>query len=57
VRHDPDQRRDLVLAAKGGHVSDGQCMNRLTAARTTDLGEGAALYEERVTLTPARDRA
>jgi anaerobic selenocysteine-containing dehydrogenase len=53
VRHDPAQRRDVVIAAKGGHLTDGQCMNRLTSARTTDLGEGAALYEERVRLTPS----
>jgi len=52
VRHDPAQRRDVVLAAKGGHLRDGRCMNLLITARTTDLGEGAALYEQPVRLSP-----
>jgi anaerobic selenocysteine-containing dehydrogenase len=53
VRHDPNQRRDVVLAAKGGHHGTGHCMNRLVRARTSDLGEGAALYEEGVRLVSA----
>ena len=53
VRHDPAQRRDVALAAKGGHLSDGRCMNLLIRGRTTDLGEGGALYDERVRLLPA----
>jgi len=50
VRHDPAQRRDVALAAKGGHLSDGRCMNAVIRARTTDIGEGGALYDERVRL-------
>jgi hypothetical protein len=43
----------VLLAAKGGHQRDGQCMNVLIAARTTDIGEGGALYDEWVRLTAA----
>jgi anaerobic selenocysteine-containing dehydrogenase len=50
VRHDPRQRRDVALMAKGGHLADGRCANALIRARTTDGGEGAALYDERVRL-------
>ncbi len=52
LRHDPLQRRDVVLAAKGGHLRDGGCFNALVRARTTDLGEGGALYDERVRIVP-----
>jgi anaerobic selenocysteine-containing dehydrogenase len=50
VRHDADQRRDVVLLPKGGHLRDGRCANVLVRARTTDLGEGAAYYDEGVRL-------
>ena len=50
VRHDPAQRRDVALAAKGGHLGDGRCLNAVIRARTTDIGEGGALYDERVRL-------
>jgi anaerobic selenocysteine-containing dehydrogenase len=50
VKHDPKQRRDIALMAKGGHVSAGRCANAITRARLTDLGDGGALYEERVRL-------
>jgi anaerobic selenocysteine-containing dehydrogenase len=50
IRHDPAQRRDVALAAKGGHLADGRCMNAVIEARTTDIGEGGALYDERVRL-------
>ena len=53
VRHDRQQRRDVALAAKGGHLGDGRCMNALIAARTTDIGEGGALYDEPVRLVVA----
>lgn len=52
VRHDERQRRDVALMPKGGHLSTGGCANALTAARLTDAGEGAALYEELVRLRP-----
>jgi anaerobic selenocysteine-containing dehydrogenase len=56
VRHDPRQRRDVAIAAKGGHLSTGQCMNALISARTTDIGEGGALYDEPVRLVPVTAR-
>ena len=52
MQHDPAQRRDVALAAKGGHLSQGQCFNLMIDARTTDLGEGGALYDQRVRLEP-----
>jgi anaerobic selenocysteine-containing dehydrogenase len=52
VRHDPKQRRDVALMAKGGHLSSGRCANAITQARVTDMGEGGALYEEPVRLVP-----
>jgi anaerobic selenocysteine-containing dehydrogenase len=50
LRHDARQRRDVAIIPKGGHYRDGRCANALLRARTTDLGEGAALYDERVRL-------
>jgi anaerobic selenocysteine-containing dehydrogenase len=52
VAHDPSQRRDVAIIPKGGHLRDGRCANALVRARTTDLGEGGALYDERVRLVP-----
>ncbi|WP_437593434.1 molybdopterin-dependent oxidoreductase [Sorangium sp. So ce1000] len=52
LRHDPAQRRDVALIPKGGHLRDGRCANALITARTTDIGEGGALYEERVRIEP-----
>ncbi len=53
VAHDSRQRRDVALVPKGGHLKDGRCANTLLRARLTDLGEGGALYDERVRLVPA----
>jgi anaerobic selenocysteine-containing dehydrogenase len=50
IRYDGQQRRDVAILPKGGHYGDGRCANALLRARTTDLGEGAALYDERVRL-------
>jgi anaerobic selenocysteine-containing dehydrogenase len=50
IHHDAQQRRDVAIIPKGGHYRDGRCANALMRARTTDLGEGAALYDERVRL-------
>lgn len=50
VRHDPTQRRDVALLAKGGHFRDGRCANALVEAQLTDLGEGGALYDQPVRL-------
>jgi predicted molibdopterin-dependent oxidoreductase YjgC len=54
VKHDARQRRDVVLLPKGGHLRDGRCANALVTARTTDLGEGAAYYDEGVRLRALR---
>lgn len=53
VRHDPEQRRDVALVAKGGGVRAGRCANALIGARLTDHGEGAGLHDELVRLVPA----
>jgi anaerobic selenocysteine-containing dehydrogenase len=53
VAYDAKQRRDVALVPKGGHMRDGRCPNVLVRAVTTDIGEGAALYDERVRLVPA----
>jgi anaerobic selenocysteine-containing dehydrogenase len=52
VTHDPRQRRDVALVPKGGHVRDGRSANTLVRAAITDIGEGGALYDERVRLVP-----
>ena len=53
VRHDDRVRPGLVLLPKGGRLRDGSCANLLIRARATDLGGGAAFYEEPVRLLPA----
>jgi len=52
MTHDDSVRRGLVVVPKGGSPSLGRGSNAITAARLTDLGEGAALYEEPVRLDP-----
>lgn len=52
VVHDVGQRSDVAILPKGGWISDGQCANRLIAARLTDDGDGAAYYDEQVRLEP-----
>jgi anaerobic selenocysteine-containing dehydrogenase len=52
VRHDPAQRRDVALIPKGGHYRDAAAANLLIRAALTDIGEGGALYDERVRLVP-----
>lgn len=53
VLHDPMQRTDVALVAKGGRFAAGRCANALIRARHTDHGEGAALHDELVRLAPA----
>jgi anaerobic selenocysteine-containing dehydrogenase len=48
VRHDPQQRSDIALMAKGGHWHGGRCANSLVSAATSDIGDGGALYDENV---------
>ena len=55
VRHDPSVHREVVVVPKGGSFARGRSANALTAARLTDDGEGAALYEEPVRLDPVVD--
>lgn len=50
VHHDPRQRRDVVIVPKGGHLRAGRAANALVEARVTDIGEGGALYDQRVRL-------
>ncbi len=52
IVHDSTQRRDVVIVPKGGHYDAGRAANALIRARTTDLGEGGALYDERARLVP-----
>jgi anaerobic selenocysteine-containing dehydrogenase len=52
VRHDPRQRRDVALMAKGGWRHRGRCPNVLIPARLTDAGQGAVYYETAVRLVP-----
>jgi anaerobic selenocysteine-containing dehydrogenase len=52
VRHDPKQRRDTAIYAKGRWAKFGG-PNALVRARETDAGGGAAYYDERVSLRPA----
>jgi anaerobic selenocysteine-containing dehydrogenase len=53
VSYDAKQRRDVAIVPKGGYVRDRRSANILVRAATTDIGEGAALYDERVRLVPA----
>jgi anaerobic selenocysteine-containing dehydrogenase len=48
VRHDPKQRRDVALLAKGGHLRENRNANLISRARATDIGGGGALYDEPV---------
>ena len=50
VKHDPAQRRDVVIVPKGGNYDRGNCANALIRARLTDAGEGAAYQDCRVRL-------
>jgi anaerobic selenocysteine-containing dehydrogenase len=52
VKHDAAQRRDVVWLPKGGGFSAGRCANALVAAVESDMGGGAAYYDECVRLRP-----
>lgn len=52
LHFDPRQRPDVALLPKGGARSAEACANGLIRAKLTDLGEGAALYEEHIRLVP-----
>ncbi len=51
--YDSLQRQDVLMIPKGGHFFAGQAVNVLLKAQTTDIGEGGALYDERVRLVPS----
>ncbi|KAA3604348.1 MAG: molybdopterin-containing oxidoreductase catalytic subunit [Planctomycetota bacterium] len=51
---DSKQRPDFVLVPKGGWYHRGRSANTLTAAETTDLGGGAAYYDQLAALRPIR---
>ena len=53
LRHDADLRRDLLVVPKGGWLRHGAASNALVRAVTTDLGLGAAYYDEPVRLEAA----
>ncbi|MGQ0553329.1 MAG: molybdopterin-containing oxidoreductase family protein [Planctomycetota bacterium] len=50
VRCDATLRRDVASMDKGGMLRDGRCANLLVPAVETDLGGGAAYYDELVRL-------
>ncbi len=52
VRTDPRQHPSVARVPKGGSLAEGAAANALTRAALTDLGEGAALYDETVRLVP-----
>jgi anaerobic selenocysteine-containing dehydrogenase len=52
VRTDPNQRSDVAIVPKGGHLSTGHSANALIRAAITDMGEGGALYDQPVRLVP-----
>jgi anaerobic selenocysteine-containing dehydrogenase len=52
LKHDAQQRRDVAIVPKGGHLGAGRCANVLLSARTTDLGEGGALNDQGCRLVP-----
>ena len=51
VRHDSRQRRDVALLSKGGHLRENRAANLLSRARATDIGGGAAFYDEPVRIS------
>lgn len=52
LRHDPTMRRDMVVLDKGGWLAYGRCANALVRAVKTDIGDGAAYYDETVCVRP-----
>ena len=50
LRLQPRMHPGTCVVHRGGWLRHGRCVNRLVAARTTDLGGGAAYYDQRVRL-------
>lgn len=53
VLHEPRVHPEAVWMDKGGMLRDDRCANALVQARETDLGGGAAYYDEPVRLVKA----
>lgn len=52
LKFDADQRRDVVLMAKGGWLGSGRCANVLVPAELTDAGGCAVFYDTPVRVLP-----
>jgi anaerobic selenocysteine-containing dehydrogenase len=52
LRFDAQQRRDVVLADKGGWLSKGRCANAIIPAKASDAGGCAAFLDTAVRLLP-----
>jgi anaerobic selenocysteine-containing dehydrogenase len=50
LRLDPRLHPDACVVHRGGWLRHGRAVNTLVQAAATDLGEGAALYDQRVRL-------
>lgn len=55
VRVHADVHPQACVVPRGGWIRHGRGVNALVQAAATDLGEGAALYDQRVRLEPAGD--
>ncbi|RLB57068.1 MAG: hypothetical protein DRI34_08210 [Deltaproteobacteria bacterium] len=51
-----DLPRDLCLVPEGGWLAQDTAVNKLVAARATDLGGGTAFYDQQVRLEPIDDQ-
>jgi hypothetical protein len=50
LRFDDQQRSDVAIMPKGGHVDRGHSANSLIEAHPTDIGLGAAYLDCRVAI-------
>lgn len=57
LRLDPSVRPDIVLVPKGGWLQHAQAANSLVEATLTDIGAGAAYYDQPVRLRPDPSKA
>lgn len=54
VRHDPDQRHDVISCERGGWIKAGQGVNRLVPDMVSAMGQGTPYYEALVDVEVAR---
>lgn len=52
IRHEPGLPRDVCVVISGGWLQYGRGVNALVAARSTDLGDCTAFYDQRVRIEP-----